>query len=196
MHYEIHLTFSKNTLASQIGTLQKASQFYGGKLLLIDLVSPKQSELLHPSQLMFARKIELNDDQEAIHWSTYIEQQFKKYDPVRMKLESELAPGAAKYYEAHWKVTLFDHENLKGFLKSRSVFDLSKYYVSKRAYNNSEKFVDHNTVKLDFDRSKQKILDLHGRHFHIDKDHYERVIIDSSPMTDYGWDPEVRPTDD
>lgn len=101
-------------------------------------------------------------------------------------------PGEASYYEAHWKFLLSteeDHQKGGGFLKQRSGFLASKnlfkeglFYLSQRV--RPAQIDDYSFAQNAFDDGQ---LCFHADNLHSEGGHYERVLLDTNPALDKGW---------
>lgn len=195
--YELHVTVAENDQLEPFESRCRTSLLC--KANLIELNRGK-----HPLQLMLAKKGILNTDAEALEWGdiTKCFVEIAKYTPIRVKVEAPLGSGAAVYFEAHWKFDLDAPRDTRpkaswgdmkqsfsdfiaaypGFLWSRNVGRPNVYYLSQRAYHS-----DFPEAMNQFDFAHSQIVRYLDFVVPLDGVHYERVLYDSDPSIDEGW---------
>lgn len=154
-----------------------------------------------PLQLMLVDHKELFDDRVAMAWGVELSSKMllMGYDVSRIKVESRLSPGKARYYEAHWKLNLQNTKQgdlLKEFLQlnpgwlySWNVLREGLHYLSTRVYTSSAPGYEEYVSKVaneQFIHREQQIKDFG---LPLEGGHYERVLFDTNHELDRGWDP-------
>lgn len=187
--YETHVTVEEHPTLKQAADFASFANSISCKPLLIELSSGS-----FPLQLMLATRGQRSTDREAVEWGAQLENRVEQagWKVVRTKVESPLMPGEASYYEAHWKFLLSteeDHQKWGGFLKQRSGFLASKnlfkeglFYLSQRV--RPAQIDDYSFAQNAFDDGQ---LCFHADNLHSEGGHYERVLLDTNPALDKGW---------
>lgn len=183
MFYEAHITvFGPEQIpARDLTKFMDLSLKLGGKTLIIQLLGIP-NEIFHPVQVMFGRKVELWSDGEALNWINYLGDQFIKegFVPSRIKLEAALSKGSAQYYEAHWKVTK-PFASAESCYISQSVLDRKRFWATSRLTRGT---MTETNARIQFERVQAS---LKSNSLFLEGDHFERVILDTTPDLDKGW---------
>lgn len=185
MKYEAHITFfePETIPARELNRLMDVTERAGGHVLMIQLLGDNPTKIEHPLQIMLSRKVELYNDSEAENWICYLSNVFvaAEFKPVRVKLEAEMGQGPAKYWEAHWKVQKTVYYG-GGIHFSRSLQDRNKYWATARMRGTSSL----TAAEVRFDDIRRE-LGKAGLLVPDQKEHHERVILDTNPALDNGW---------
>lgn len=181
--YETHVT------VEDFPTLEQASQFHADMVQMgfkkTNLIALSSGD--HPLQLMLAAKEQCDNDVAAALWGRNLSNMCShlNWRVARLKVESSLQPGHAEYYEAHWKILKGGNDLVQflqrtpGFLYSWNVLHPEIHYLSRRVYG-TQNFKDAASVFMKAEKEISENLTIAGGH-------YERVLSDTQPDLDNGW---------
>lgn len=157
----------------------------GGKPMLVELDKGKNK-----LQLMMTKNIVLSSDEQALEWSEGLADLLVQigHPLIRRKVEAELSPGDAQYFESHWNF------NMEGFNGSMSPKEFAvvhpqlhhswridvpgKEYLTVRCY-----LSDWQEAGVVF-RGFADLMD--NSHMRTPA-HMERVLLDTNIEYDAGW---------
>jgi hypothetical protein len=194
--YESHVTVElpdpgiddlhSQTADDVLRRFQEFCKLLDAKCLWIRL-RPAQQNAIYPEHLMLAKSQQFENDEAANLWILDLHRAAREDFIVRRtKLEAELTPGPAAYFEAHWKLGVVASE-------ARAVSEFTRCYPHLYySYNmiNGNHYMSARFFELDalaagnYFGEASKLI---NRRFPIIKGHYERVINDSYPTLDRGW---------